>query len=35
MRNTNTLIIGGGMGGLFAAYRLRNRYPDMDIIIVD
>ena len=35
MRNTNTLIIGGGMGGLFAAYQLRNRYPDMDIIILD
>lgn len=35
MRNTDTLIIGGGMGGLFAAYRLRKRYPDMDIIIVD
>lgn len=35
MRNTDVLIIGGGMGGLFAAYRLRNRYPDMDIIIVD
>ena len=35
MRNTNTLIIGGGMGGLFAAYRLRNRYPDMNIVIVD
>ena len=35
MRNTNTLIIGGGMGGLFTAYRLRNRYPDMDIVIVD
>lgn len=35
MRNTDTLIIGGGMGGLFAAYRLRNRYPDMDIVIID
>ena len=35
MRNTNTLIIGGGMGGLFAAYQLRNRYPNMDIVIID
>ncbi len=35
MRSIDTLIIGGGMGGLFAAYRLRNRYPDMDIVIID
>jgi uncharacterized FAD-dependent dehydrogenase len=35
MRNTDVLIIGGGVGGLFAAYRLRNRFPSINIVIVD
>ena len=32
---TNVLIIGGGVGGLFAAYRLRKLYPDTNITIID
>ena len=34
-RKTDVLIVGGGMGGLFAAYKLRSKYPDMDILIID
>lgn len=31
----NTVIIGGGMGGLFAAYQLRQKNKDTSIIIFD
>ena len=34
-RTTNILIVGGGVGGLFAAYRLSTLHPDMSIVIVD
>lgn len=35
MKKTDVLIIGGGVGGLFAAYRLRSLYPNKSIVIID
>ena len=34
MKQFDTLIIGGGIGGLMAAYRLKEKTPDMRICIV-
>ena len=31
----DNLIIGGGMGGLFAAYQLRKKNPNTNIVILD
>ncbi|MBQ4552372.1 MAG: FAD-dependent oxidoreductase [Clostridia bacterium] len=35
MKQFDTLIIGGGIGGLMAAYRLKEKTPDMRICIVE
>ena len=34
-RSFDTVIIGGGIGGLMAAYRLRKNAPDMKIAITE
>ncbi len=34
-RNYDVIIIGGGIGGLFAAYELRRRSGDMKIAVID
>lgn len=33
--NYDTIIIGGGMGGLFAAYQLRQKNKNMSIVVLD
>jgi len=33
--STDVLIIGGGVGGLAAAIRAREEYPDIDVLMVD
>lgn len=35
MKKFDTVIIGGGIGGLMAAYRLRQKSPDMTIIVTE
>ena len=35
MKKFDTVIIGGGIGGLMAAYRLRKNSPNMKIAIVE
>lgn len=35
MKQFDTLIIGGGIGGLMAAYRLKEKCPDMRVCIVE
>ncbi|MBR5232323.1 MAG: FAD-dependent oxidoreductase [Clostridia bacterium] len=35
MKQFDTLIIGGGIGGLMAAYRLKEKVPEMEICIVE
>ena len=35
MKKFDTVIIGGGIGGLMAAYRLRLNSPDMTIAVTE
>ena len=35
IKNFDTVIIGGGIGGLMAAYRLKQNSPELKIVITE